>query len=99
MRRTFFERIFDEVRRKVDSYEGKPVPNDQVASGDRKNIGSVGNELGNVQCGSRLSKMPRLILSIGWEGDEVPGEIGTSLVGNRCSTDLFPVQKCFVQRL
>ena len=64
MRRISFEWIFDEVERRVDNYKGKPVPNDQVASGGRKSIGSVGNEFGNVQHDSRLSKRPCLILSI-----------------------------------
>ena len=64
MRRTSFERIFDEVRRKVDSYEGKPVPDDLVASGGRKSIGSVGNAFDNVQCDSRSSKTLCQILDI-----------------------------------
>ena len=64
MRRIFSKRIFDEVKRGVNSYEGKPVPDDQVASGGRKSIDSVGNGFGSVQCDSKLSKTPCQILSI-----------------------------------
>ena len=64
MMRIFFKRIFDEVKRRVDNYEGKPVPNDQVASGGRKSIGSVGSGSGSVRRDSKLSRMPHQILSI-----------------------------------
>ena len=64
MRRIFFKRIFNEVKRRVGNYEGKPVPDDQVASEGRKCIGIVGNGFGNVQHDSKLSKMPHQILGI-----------------------------------
>ena len=98
-RKIFFKRIFGEVGRKVNSYEGKPVPNDQVASGGRKNIGSVGSGFDNVQRDSKSSKTLHQILNIGWEGGGVPGGIGTCPVGNKCLIDQFPVQRCFAQRL
>ena len=63
-RRISFEWIFDEVERRVDNYEGRPVPDDQVASRGMKSIGSVGSVFDNVQCGNRLSKMLRQILGI-----------------------------------
>ena len=36
--------------------EGKPVPDDLVASGGKKSIGSVGNRSGSVQHGSKLGR-------------------------------------------
>ena len=62
--RIFFERIFDEVKRRVNNYEGRLVPDDQVASGGRRSIDSVGSGFGSVQRDSKLSRMPRQILSI-----------------------------------
>ena len=92
----FSGRIFNEVGRKVNSYEGKPVPGDQVASGGRRSIGSVGSGTDNVQHGSKSSRTSRRILGIRWEGDEVPGGIGTCPVDNKCLTGQSPVQRCFV---
>ena len=56
MKRAFFERFFDEVKRKVDSCKGKPEPDDPVASGGRKSIGSVGSGTGSGQCDSKLDR-------------------------------------------
>ena len=58
------------VMRRVSSYEGKPVPDDQIASEDKKSIGSVGNGSDNVQHDSRLDKMIHWILDIRWGGVE-----------------------------
>ena len=44
--------ICDEVRMGFDNCEGKPVPNDLVASGGMRCTGSAGNDFGNVQHGS-----------------------------------------------
>ena len=52
-----FEWIFDVVVRKVDNYEGRLMLDDQVASEDKKSIGSVGSGFDNVQCDNRLNKM------------------------------------------
>ena len=49
------------VGRVVGSYEGKPVPDDLVASRGKKSIGSVGNGSGSVQCGSKLDRILRQI--------------------------------------
>ena len=87
------------VVRVVSSYEGKPVPNDQVVSEGRKSIDNIGSGFDNVQCDSRSNKMVHQILDIKQEGGEVPGEIGTSLVNSKYLVDLFLVQRCFVQRL
>ena len=64
MRKIFFGRISDRVERRVDNYEGKPVPDDWVASRGRKSIDSVGSGSGSVQHDSKLSRMPCQILSI-----------------------------------
>ena len=40
------------------------MPDDQVASEDRKNIDNVGSGFDNVQHGSRLDKMIHQILDI-----------------------------------
>ena len=48
MRRTFCEWIFDEVEMGVGSYEGKPVPNGQVASEGRRCTGSAGSGFDSV---------------------------------------------------
>ena len=98
-RRIFFDRIFNKVGRRVNSYEGMPVPDDQVASGGRKNIGSVSSGFDNVQHDTKSSKMLRQILDIGWGGGGVPGGIGTCPVNNRCLTGRFLVQRCSVRRL
>ena len=81
------------------NYEGRPGPDDQVASEGRRSTDSVGNGSGNVPHGNRLNKMLRRISSIGWEGGEVPGEIGTYPVDSMCSIDPFLVRRCFVRRL
>ena len=65
MRKISFRWIFDEVGSRFGSYEGKPVPDDQVASGGRKNIDNVGNGFDNVQRDSRSSRMLHQILGIG----------------------------------
>ena len=69
-----------------------------VASEGKRSIDSVCNDSGNVQCGSRLSRMIHWILGIGWGGDGVPEEIGTSLVNNKCSPSPFLARRWFVQR-
>ena len=51
--------------RRASGYEGKPVPNDQVASEGKKNIDNVGSGFDNVQHDSRLNKMIRQISDIG----------------------------------
>ena len=99
MRRIFSGWIFDVVVMVVGSYEGKPVPDDQVASKDMRNIGNVGSGSDNVQCDSRSNKMTHHILDIEWEGDEVPGGIGTSLVDSKSLIDRFLAQRCFVRRI
>ena len=91
MKRISFEGIFDGVRRRVNNYEGKLVPDDQVASGGKRSIGSVGNGFDNVQCGSKSRKMLCQILNIEQGGGGVPEEIGTCLVDNRCSANQFAV--------
>ena len=96
MRRISSEWIFDGAERRVGNYEGKPVPDDQVANEGKRNIGSAGSGFGSVQHGSRSSKALHRILDIKWEGDGVPEGIGTFLVGSRCLVDPFLVQKCFV---
>ena len=58
MKRSSSCRNDDEVEKRGDSCEGKPVPDVWVAHKGRRNIGSVGNGSGNVQRGSRLSKTP-----------------------------------------
>ena len=72
------------------------MPDDQVASGDRRNIDSVGSGFGSVQYGSKSGKMLHQILGIEWGGGGVPEGIGTFLVDSRCLVDPFPVQRCFV---
>ena len=60
----FFWVDFDEVGSRFSSYEGKPVPDDQVASRGRKSIGNAGNGFGSVQCGSKSGRMLHRILGI-----------------------------------
>ena len=48
----------------VGSYEGKPVPGDQVASEGKKSIGSVGSGSDNVPRDSKSGKIPHSILGI-----------------------------------
>ena len=64
VKRISFEWIFNEVGRRINSYKGKPVPNDQVASRGRKNIDNVGNGFDSVQCGNKSSKTFHQILGI-----------------------------------
>ena len=45
-----------EVRR-VGNCKGKPMPDDQVANGGKRSIGSVGSGSGSVQCGSKLDRI------------------------------------------
>ena len=71
------------------------MPDDQVASGGRRNIGSVGSGFDSVQRDSKSSKTLHQILNIGWEGGGVPGGIGTFLVDSRCLIEWFPVQRRF----
>ena len=97
-RRISFTWIFDKVERRVDSYEGKPVPNGQVASGDRQSIDSVGSGFGSVQRDSKLSRTLCQILSIEWGDGGVPGGIGTFLVDSRCLMDQFLVRRHFARR-
>ena len=99
MRKFFFCRNNDEGERRGNNCEGKPTPNDLVASEGRRNIGNVGNEFGNVQHGNRLNKTLRRISSIGWGDGEVPGGIGTCPVDSMCLTDPSLVRRCFVRRL
>ena len=47
-RKTFWKWIFDVVERVVDSYEGKPKPDDLVVSRGRGSIDSVGSDFDNV---------------------------------------------------
>ena len=63
-RRVFSKETFDEVERRVNNYEGKPVPSDLVASRGMKNIGNVGSGIGNVQCDSRSGRTLHPILDI-----------------------------------
>ena len=87
------------VGKVVDNFMGKLVPDDQVASEDRKSIGSVGSGFGSVQHDSRLSKMIHQILGIKWGAGEVPGGPGTFLINSKCLVDRFLARKCFVQKL
>ena len=48
--------VFVVVMRRVGSCKGRPVPDDQVASKDRKSIGDVGSGFDNVQHDSKLNK-------------------------------------------
>ena len=64
MKGCFPEEIFDGVGRKVGNYKGRPVPNDLVASRDRRNIGNVGSGIDNGQRGSRSGRMSRLTSNI-----------------------------------
>ena len=52
------------VVRKVNNYKGRPVPDDQVASEDKKNIDNVGSGFDSVQHHNRLNKMICWILGI-----------------------------------
>ena len=69
MKRISCEWIFDMVERVVDSYVGRPVPGDQVASKGRRSIGNVGNDFDSVQRGSKLGRMIHLISGIEWGDD------------------------------
>ena len=97
--RFFFCRNVDEGERKGDSCEGRPGPDDQVASEGRKSIGSVDNGSGSVPHDSRLSRMLRWISNTGWGGGGVPEGIGTYPVGNMCLINLFLVRRYFARRL
>ena len=57
--------IFIVVMRRISNYEGRPVPDDQVASEGMRNIDNVGSGFDNVQHDSRLNKMIHQILDIG----------------------------------
>ena len=57
MRKFSFCRSDDEVVKRGDNCEDRLMLNDRVASEGKRNIGSVGNGFGNVQCGSRLNKI------------------------------------------
>ena len=57
MKRSFFCRNDDEGVKRDSNCEGKPVPNDQVASRGKKSIGSVGNGFDSVQRGSKLDRI------------------------------------------
>ena len=51
----------DKGVRRVDSCGDKLMPDDQVASEDKKSIDNVGNGFDNVQHDSRLGKILRWI--------------------------------------
>ena len=99
MRRISCKWIYDEVESVVCSCGGKPRLHDQVPNEGRKNIGNVCNDFGSVQCGGRLNRMICQTSGVEWGGGEVPEEIGTFPTGNKYLPSLFPVQRCFVQRL
>ena len=93
MMRIFCKQILDVVERVVNNCVDKLVPDDRVASEDKKSIGNVGNGFDNVQHDSKLNKMTHQILGIEWGDDGVPGEIGTFPANSKCLTSWFLVQK------
>ena len=70
-----------------------------VASEGKRSIDNACSDSGNVQRGSRLSRMICQILGIGWGGDGVPEEIGTFLVDQKCLPDQFLAQRWSAPRL
>ena len=61
MKRFFSCRNNDKGVKMDSNCEGKLVPNDLVASGGKKSIGSVGNGFDSVQHGSKLDRILRQI--------------------------------------
>ena len=59
MKRFFSCRSNNEGVKGSGNCEGKPVPNDLVASGGKKSIGSVGNGFDSVHRGSKLDTILR----------------------------------------
>ena len=57
MKRFFSCRSNDEGVKRNGSCEGKLVPDDLVASGGKKSIGSVGSGFDSVQRGSKLDRI------------------------------------------
>ena len=57
MKRSFFYRSDDREVKRNGNCKGRPVPNDQVASGGKKSIGSVGSRFDSVLRGSRLDRI------------------------------------------
>ena len=99
MRRFSSCRNDDKEVRRDGSCEDRPKLSDQVANGDKKNIGNVGNGSGSVLRGNRLNRMFRRISSNEWEDGEVLVGIGTFPIGSKCLADPFLVRKYSVQRL
>ena len=64
MMKISFVWIFNEVRKRVNNFEGKPVPNDPVASRDKRSTDNAGNGSDNVQHDSKSSKTLCQILGI-----------------------------------
>ena len=59
MKRFFSCRSDDKGVKRDGNCEGKPVPDDLVASRGKKSIGSVGNGFDSVQHGSKLDRILR----------------------------------------